>query len=114
MNKVSVVEEWTVLLGGTLAVTVSVTLFLWLVIRPDASINPLNAVTLILGLTGGTVALAYPDKIRLLAAATLILILAAAPTVFGAVWLLYVPPITLVALGATVKVLRRFLGNIPK
>ena len=70
MNKVCTVAEWLLLLGGTLAVSVSITLAISLIIRPDASINPLNAVTFGLGFLGGTAALVFPGSIRAQVVAT--------------------------------------------
>lgn len=110
-NKTGIVEEWLLLLGGTLAVSVSITLAISLVIRPDASINPLNAVTFCLGFLGGTTALVFPGSIRAQVAATVLLLIAAAPTVFGWVWLLYVPPILLLAVGAALKIFLRCIGT---
>ena len=116
MNKLSIVEEWLVLLGGTLAVSASITLAITLIVRPDASINPLNAATFCLGFLGGTITLVFPGSIRALVPATLILLIAAAPTVFGLVWLMYVPSILLLAVGTTLKICLRFLGThlVPK
>ena len=99
------------LLGGTLAISVSITLLVWLVYRPAASINLLNAFTLGLGVLGGTITLIYSSRIRVLVGANLILVLAAAPTVFGAVWLLYVPPIAFVATGTVWKILHRYFAH---
>ena len=95
-----------------LAISVSITLLVWLVYRPAASINLLNAFTLGLGVLGGTITLIYSSRIRVLVGANLILVLAAAPTVFGAVWLLYVPPIAFVATGTVWKILHSWTLRI--
>ena len=110
MNKEDI-AGWLLLLGGTLAVSVSITLLLWLALRPGVEINPLNAITCGLGLMGGAIAIVFPGRLRLLAAANLILLLAAAPAMFGVVWLLYVPPLFFVAIGTTVKILNRHLSH---
>ena len=105
------IADWLLVLGGTLAVSVSIILIIWLVTRQGASINLLNAVTWGLGLTGGTIILVYPDRLRLLVAANLALLVAAAPAVFGPVWLLYVLPIVLVAIGTALKILGRCIAD---
>jgi hypothetical protein len=105
------IGEWLLVLGGTLAVSVSITLLVWLAVRPTASINLLNAATSGLGLMAGTITLVYPSRLRVLVAANVLLLLAAAPTVFGLVWLLYVPPIELVALGTALKILHRYFAH---
>ena len=105
------IGEWLVLFGGTLAVSVSITLLVLLVLPSGASINLLNAFTLCLGVLGGTITLIYSRRIRVLVVADLILVFAAAPTVFGAVWLLYVPPIVLVAIGIAWKIINRYFGQ---
>ena len=110
VTKAAGIGEWLLLLGGTLAVSASITLLIWLAIRPGASINP-NAVTLGLGLIGGTITLVYPNRLRVLVAANFILWLAAAPTVFGMAWLLYVPPIVFVATGTVLMILHRYFAH---
>lgn len=107
MNKVSIVE-WLLLLGGTLAVSARITLLLFLGFRPGASINWLNSFTLVLGFLAGTITLVYPGSLRVLVAATLILLLAAVPAVFGMAWVLYVPSILLISIGTTAKFSQRY------
>ena len=96
------------LLGGSLAISISITLFIGVVIRPGASINALSGFTLGLGIMGGMLVLIFSGRVLALVTANLILVLGAAPTVFGPVWLLYVPPIILVAVGTVWKVLERY------
>ncbi len=102
---VSCIGEWLLTIGGALALAVSVGIFVSLIVRPTASINPFNMATLVLASAGGIVATLYPSRPRVLMAANVLLLLAVVPTVFAWIWLLYVPSVIFMATGTFWKVL---------
>ena len=97
-------DEWLLVLGGTLAVAVSLGLFFSLIIRPTASLNPLNMTTLVLASVAGIGTILYSNRPRWLLTANALLLLAVIPTAFGWIWLLYVTPVTFVMIGTGLKV----------
>ena len=97
-------DEWLLVLGGTLAVAVSLGLFFSLIIRPTASLNPLNMTTLVLASVAGIGTILYSNRPRWLPTANALLLLAVIPTAFGWIWLLYVTPVTFVMIGTGLKV----------
>ena len=97
-------DEWLLVLGGTLAIAVSLGLFFSLIIRPTASLNPLNMTTLVLASVAGIGIILYSNRPRWLLTANALLLLAVIPTAFGWIWLLYVTPVTFVMIGTGLKV----------
>ena len=97
-------DEWLLVLGGTLAIAVSLGLFFSLIIRPTASLNPLNMTTLVLASVAGIGTILYSNRPRWLLTANALLLLAVIPTAFGWIWLLYVTPVTFVMIGTGLKV----------
>ena len=99
-------DDWLIAIGGVLAIGLSVGLFVWLVARPDTSVNPLALATLLLASAAGALAILYQRRPLALAAANILLLLAIAPTVFGSVWLMYTPPLILLLVGSCWKTAR--------
>ena len=97
-------DEWLLVLGGTLAIAVSLGLFFSLIIRPTVSLNPLNMTTLVLASVAGIGTILYSNRPRWLLTANALLLLAVIPTAFGWIWLLYVTPVTFVMIGTGLKV----------
>ena len=97
-------DERLLVLGGTLAIAVSLGLFFSLIIRPTASLNPLNMTTLVLASVAGIGTILYSNRPRWLLTANALLLLAVIPTAFGWIWLLYVTPVTFVMIGTGLKV----------
>lgn len=103
-------EQSMIVGGGALALAVSIGLFISLLIRPTAGINLLNMATLLLASTAGIGLILSPNSPKWLVVASLCLLCAVIPTVFGAVFLLYGAPITLVVVGSGLKVFRGLAG----
>ena len=88
--------------GGILAIVVTVVLLVSLVVRPTASINPLNLATLAMASLAGAMALAATRRTLVLVIANLLMLMATVPTIFGWIWLLYFPPLLILFLGSLV------------
>lgn len=89
--------------GGILAISISVVLLVSLVVRPTASINPLNLATLAMASLAGAMANVATQRTLVLVVANLLMLVAIVPTIFGWIWLLYVPPLLMLSLGSLVK-----------
>ena len=99
--------------GGIIAISVSIALFVWLVVRPEASINPLNLATMSMASLAGAMSMVGTHRKLALVFANLLMVIAVAPTIFGWVWLLYSPAVLLLFLGSLVKARLGFrLGKV--
>lgn len=96
---------WMLWIGGVFACAVSIGLFISLIVRPTASINAANLATLILGFTGGLIAVRCSNRPRWLLASNVLLLLAVIPTIFGWLWMVYIGPTMLLAVGTSLKLL---------
>ena len=103
-------EQLTLVAGGALALAVSIGLLVSLLIRPTAEINFRNMATLVLASAGGIGLILGHNRLKWLVTASLCLLCAVIPTVFGAVFLLYTAPLTLVVAGTGLKVVRNLAG----
>ena len=101
-------EQLTLVGGGALAVSLG--LLVSLLIRPTAEINLLNMATLVLASAGGIGLILGHNRFKWLVTASLCLLCAVIPTVFGAVFLLYAAPLTLVVAGTSLKISRNLAG----
>ena len=88
--------------GGIVAILVSVILLASLVVRPTASINPLNLGTLVMASLAGAMALAANRRALVLVIANFLMLMATVLTIFGWIWLLYAPPLLILFLGSLV------------
>jgi hypothetical protein len=85
-------------LGGILAIVASVGLFVRILVVDQ--LNASAVATLTLAGLAGLVAVLVPDRVGALMSATLILVVAMLPAVFGWVPLLYAPSLALFVSGA--------------
>ena len=103
-------EQLTLVGSGALALAVSVGLFVSLLVRPTAEINLLNMATLVLASAAGIGLILRPSSPKWLIPASLCLLCSVIPTVFGAVFVLYAAPVTLLLAGVGLKVFRTLAG----
>ena len=81
-----------------------------LLVRPTAEINLLNMATLVLASAAGIGLILRPVAPKWLIPASLCLLCSVIPTVFGAVFVLYAAPVTLLLAGVGLKVFRTLAG----
>lgn len=86
---------WGARIAGIWSITVSFGLLASLWLRPEASVNWLNAITLGLASISGYLALRYPRQVKALTGANLLLLMASVPTIFGWIVYLYLPPLAI-------------------
>jgi len=85
-------------MGGGWAVAVSVALAAWLLARPRVGLNALSAWTVVLGLAGGVIAIAWPAVHAAMWLSIALIVLALYPALVGGEGLLYLPAVVLIAL----------------
>ena len=107
------ISDWLLWIGGVLVLAVNVGLIASLMARPTVTLNAFNVTTLLLTFGGGLSAIYLSRRPTGLIVANILLLLGMIATVFGWIWLLYLGPVSLVAAGTSLKILRRLLRRPP-
>ena len=95
------------LMAAILTAAISAAIFASLVLRDSSSPNVFNLVSLIGTTQGAGLAFWFHRHPAGFAAGYLLFVAAVIPTTFGWIWLLYLPPLTILTIAAIVKIALR-------